>query len=336
MANLTPVGSLSDGRTVQVATLGRPGGLTVEVLDYGAAVRSLRVPTPRGPVEAVLGFDSADAYEGDGAYQGVVVGRFANRIAGARFAIDGEVSQVTANEGANCLHGGALGLNKRLWRFEELADDSAVLVYRSPDGEEGFPGELEARVRFSVAADTLQIEWEATASRPTPVNLTHHLYFNLSGEFGRDVLDHTLSIRAEAFTPVQPDLIPTGELSLVAGTPFDLRSPVRLGEVVAQQHPQLEIGGGVDHNWALDGGEGAALRLGSPESGLMLSMTTDQPGVQIYSGQGLKAPFVPYGGIAIEPQGFPDAVNQPAFPPAVLRAGQAYRRRAAYRFEVVA
>lgn len=334
-AMLKPFGTLGDGRPVQVATLHRPGGLTVEVLDYGAAVRRLCVPTPSGPIETVLGFDRIEDYETDASYQGVVVGRCANRIGGARFVVDGEVFRVTANEGANCLHGGRPGFDKRLWRFEEVTETAAVLSYRSPKGEEGFPGAVAAFVRFGlVGEDTLEIIWQARSTRATPVNLSHHLYFNLSGRRGGDVLEHELTIRASAMTPVRPDLIPTGAIAPVEGTPFDLRALRAIGAVLGRPDPQLAIGGGLDHNWALDPGEGPQVRLRSPETGLTLSVATDQPGVQVYSGQGLKAPFTAYGGLVLEPQNFPDAVNQPDFPDAILRPDALYRRRATYRFQV--
>lgn len=333
-AMLTPFGTLADGRTVQAATLHRPGGLTVEVLDYGAAVRRLCVPTPSGPIETVLGFDRIEGYTTDPAYQGVVVGRYANRIGGARFVIDGEAFRVTANEGSNCLHGGPAGFSRRLWRFDEVTPTSAVLSYRSPEGEEGFPGTVSAQVRFVLTADdTLEIIWQARTTRPTPINLTHHLYFNLSGRRGGDVLEHELRIDAAVVTPVRPDLIPTGALAPVEGTPFDLRTPRAIGAVIGQPDPQLAIGGGLDHNWVLASGSEPQVSLRSPETGLTLHLTTDQPGVQVYSGQGLKAPFAPYAGLALEPQNFPDAMNQPGFPDAILRPDQLYRRRATYRFQ---
>lgn len=334
--NMRLFGTLSDGRAVHAARLERPDGLALEVLDYGAAVRSLSAPAAGRRLETVLGFDTARAYEADRSYQGCVVGRFANRIAGAGFEIDGERFTLTANEGPNTLHGGAFGLSKRLWRFRpsHAGEEAIVLDYSSPDGEEGFPGRLELTVAFVLeAADTLAIRWEARTDRPTPVNLTHHLYFNLAGDFLRPTLDHTLQIAADAFTPVRPDLIPTGRLAPVAATPFDLRRPARLGDIVGASDPQLTMGGGIDHNWALRPDAAPALRLRSPESGLALSVVTDQPGVQVYSGQGLGGGFARYGGIAIEPQNFPDAVNQAGFPDPVLRPGEVYRRWARYRFE---
>jgi aldose 1-epimerase len=326
-------GQLRDGRTVHRARLAWPGGIAVEVLDYGVVVRSLVAPGPGGPVETVLGFSDMEGYETDRSYQGRMVGRYANRIAGARFTIDGETWDVTANEGGNCLHGGALGFSDRMWTFVEVKDRSCVLAYDSPDGEEGFPGWLRARVEIVIeAADTVSIAWVAETDRATPVNLTHHLYFNLAGDPSAPALDHNLQIAASRYTPVRPDLIPTGELAEVAGTPFDLRTPRPIAEAIARPDPQLAIGGGIDHNWVLDGGEGPAVVLAAPGGGLRLELATDQPGVQVYIGQGLKAPFAPHGGIALEPQAFPDAINQPQFGDVVLRPGQTYRRMARYRF----
>lgn len=328
-SRLHTFGRLADGRPVRAATL-RRGDLAVQVIEYGAAVTSLRF----GGVETVLGFANLAQYEADSSYQGVVVGRVANRIAGAAFDVDGERFEVTANEGENCLHGGRPGLDKRLWRFTAAEETRAALAYDSPAGEEGFPGAMQCRVELVLSADdTLEIIWEAEADRATPVNLTHHLYFNLSGDASHDLLDHELMIRADAITPVRPDLIPTGEFLPVEGTPFDLRRLRPLGEMLAMSHPQLEIGGGYDHNWVLNDAAGSALVLRHPASGLSLALETDHPGMQVYSGQGLKPPFAAHGGIVFEPQNFPDAINQPNFPDAVLRPGDLYRRRVAYRLE---
>lgn len=325
-------GSLSDGREVNVATLTWPGGLTVQVLSYGAAVHSIRFPTAAGDLEITAGLPALADYEADTAYHGVIVGRCANRIDQARFTLDGETFEVTANEGPTCLHGGKLGLSKRLWRFEQAERLTATLAYDSPDGEEGFPGALACRVRFElVAADVLEITWEAETDRATPINLTHHLYFNLSGGGGTTILDHELTVAAEAITPVDGRLIPIGDLSAVADTPFDFRIPRQVGERVGDPDPQLGPGGGYDHNFALSGAQ-PAVRLRSPKTGVTLEIETDQPGMQLYGGQGLKAPFVSYGWLALEPQGFPDAINRPEFPSVAVRPGEVYRRRARYRF----
>ena len=333
---LSPFGRLSGGREVRMATLIWPGGLSVEVLEYGAAIHGIAVQMTRGSIQAILRHNTLADYEADTAYLGPIVGRCANRIGGARFEIDGAPFKVHANEGPNCLHGGDPGFNKRLWRFAEPTDPdglSTTLTYVSPDGEEGFPGRVEVRAAYTlIAADTLEIAYEASTDAPTPVNLSQHLYFNLSGEPGRDVLDHTLQIAGGAITPVRPDLIPTGERLPVGATPFDLRQPRRIGDALAEPHPQIALARGFDHNWALEPAAAPCLRLRSPESGLMLEIGTDQPGLQVYSGQDLPAPFAKHGAMVFEPQGFPDAVNQPGFPDVVLRPGRTYRHRSAYRF----
>ena len=332
-----PFGRLADGREVRSLTLRRPGGLEVEVIEYGAVVRAVRVPTTSGVVEAVLGFDGVAGYEADKTYQGCVVGRCANRIDQGRFTLDGQMYQLVTNEGLNTLHGGKPGFDKRLWRFEAPVEDGAVrcsLTYDSPDGEEGFPGNVKVRAVFTLTErNALEVRYEAVTDKATLVNLSQHLYFNLSGDWRRPVLDHELRIAAPAITPVREDLIPTGEIMPVDGTPFDLRAPRRIGDCLSGSHPQLEIAGGFDHNWALDRAAGEVLSLRSPESGVTLTISTDEPGMQVYSSQGLGAPFIKHGAIVFEPQGFPDAVHHGNFPSVALRPGETYRHRSLYRFE---
>ncbi len=326
-------GVTADGHTIHSATLSWPGGLEVQLIEYGAIVHRLGFPSQDGLRQAILGFDTLSDYERDTQDFGACVGRFANRIAGGRFELDGRQVQLSVNEPPNTLHGGKIGFNKRIWSIVDEAPDgrAATLAYSSPDGEEGFPGTLSVRARFNlIAADTLQIAYEATTDAATPINLSHHIYFNLLGERSADILDHRLTIAADGFTPVGAGLIPTGAIAPVAGTAFDLRKGERLGAVVAQHDPQLTLGEGVDLNWALIPGAAPALTLQAP-TGATLQVTTDQPGLQVYTGQGLKAPFVAHGGLALEPQGFPDAVNHPGFPDAILRPGQTYRRNSLYR-----
>ncbi len=326
-------GSLPDGRAVEALRLSRPGGLVVELLSLGATVHRLCAPTASGPIEAVAGYASLEGYAADSGYLGAIVGRCANRIGDSRFSLDGETFQVSANEGANCLHGGVLGFNKRLWRMEtpDPAKPYAVLTYVSADGEEGFPGEVRVRATYDLTADdTLRIEYEARTDRATPVNLSQHIYFNLSG--GGDILDHSLRISGSAITPVRGDLIPTGERMPVADTPFDLRQGRVIGEAMAEPHPQLAIPGGFDINWALDPTPGPAVTLTSPKTQLSLEIETDQVGMQVYAGQAMPAPFVRCAALALEPQGFPDAVNHPNFPSVILRPGETYRHRSLYRF----
>ncbi len=326
-------GSLPDGQPVEIVQLSRPGGLVVEVLSLGAAIHRICAPTPSGPIETVAGYPALEGYAADKGYLGAIVGRCANRIGDARFVLDGQTFKVSANEGANCLHGGVVGFNKRLWEIETPDADQprAVLTYISQDGEEGFPGEVRVRAHYELTADdTLCIAYEAQTDRATPVNLSQHIYFNLSG--GGDILDHSLTIAASAITPVRGDLIPTGELMPVAGTPFDLREGRVIGEAMAEPHPQLTIPGGFDINWALDRAIGPALTLSSPKTRLSLEIETDQVGMQVYAGQTMPAPFVKNAALALEPQGFPDAVNHPNFPSVILRPGETYRHRSVYRF----
>ena len=331
-------GLTADGRAIHAATLDWPGGLSVEVLNYGGVVRRLSFPTPQGARrDAILHLDTLEDYERDTAYIGALVGRVANRIADGRFTLDGRQVQISVNEPPNTLHGGARGFNSRLWRFEDAAPDglALALAYDSPAGEEGFPGAVQVRVRFSLAAaDTLVIDYEATADSPTPIALTHHLYFNLLGERAADILEHRLQVAADGYTAVGPGLIPTGSVAPVQATPFDLREEVRLAAILDRSDPQLTFGEGVDLNWALRPHAAPALSVTAPD-GARLQLATDQPGVQIYSGQKLQPPFVKYGGLAIEPQDFPDAVNHPGFPDTIVRPGQTYRRRSVYRLDWV-
>jgi len=326
-------GSLADGQAVEAVRLSRPSGLAVELLSLGATVHRLSAPGADGLIETVAGYPSLEGYVADTGYLGAIVGRCANRIGDARFVLDGETFEVSANEGANCLHGGVMGFNRRLWAIEtpEPTRPRAVLTYVSPAGEEGFPGEVRVRAHYELTTDdTLRIEYAAETDAATPVNLSQHIYFNLSG--GGDILDHELQIASAAITPVRGDLIPTGDLTPVAGTPFDLRQGRVIGEAMAEPHPQLAIPGGFDMNWALDTKVGPSVTLTSPKTGLRLEIETDQVGMQVYAGQSMPAPFVKYAALALEPQGFPDAVNHPNFPSVILRPGQTYRHRSVYRF----
>jgi aldose 1-epimerase len=318
---------------VEAVRLTRPGGLIVEILSLGATVHRICAPGSDGPIETVAGYPSLEGYAADTGYLGAIVGRCANRIGDASFALDGDTFHVSANEGANCLHGGVIGFNKRLWEIEtpDPARPRAVLTYVSPDGEEGFPGEVRVRAHYELTTDdTLRIEYAAETDRATPVNLSQHIYFNLSG--GGDILDHVLQIAGSAITPIRGDLIPTGDLMPLAGTPVDLREGRVIGEAMAEPHPQLAIPSGFDMNWALASPPGPAVKLTSPKTQLSLEIETDQVGLQVYAGQAMPAPFVRCAALALEPQGFPDAVNHPNFPSVILQPGQTYRHRSVYRF----
>jgi aldose 1-epimerase len=330
-------GLLRDGRSVEAITLRNGRGLELEVLTYGAILRRLSFPVRGRRRELILNFDSLEHYEGDRAYVGALVGRFGNRIANGAFTLDGRKHQVTANEGANHLHGGALGFGKRLWRVLDVTETKGpriLLGYLSPDGEEGFPGELETTVEFNLGTDVLDIEISARSDAPTPVNLTYHPYFNLAGDFSAPVTDHFLRIPASRYLPVRAGLIPTGELAPVANTPFDFREPRRLAPPAAGTNAQLKLAGGYDHCWALDADADCACELQSPARDLTLTMHGSGPGLQFYNGQFLARTHPKLGnGVILEPQGFPNAVNEATFPPAILRPGEIYRAHIEYRLK---
>ena len=328
-------GRLRDGRLVEAIRLSWPGGVDAEILTWGATVRGFGSPLPGGRLEALLQLPTVSDYEADTRYLNTVIGRCANRIGGAAFTIDGERFEIEANEGPNALHGGAAGWSKRLWKIISATDRRCVLAYTSPDGEGGFPGAVEARVTFAlIDAQALEIVWSARPTRPTPLNLTHHLYFNLSGASSHAILNDTLQLAADAFTPAGAGLIPTGEVRPVLGTPFDLRHPRRIGSILEDDDPQLHLGDGVDLNWVLSG-RSPAVRLHSFAGGLSLTVETDQPALQVYTGQGLFAPFVRHGALVLEPQGFPDAPNEPTFPSVIATPAHTYRRAARYRLSQI-
>lgn len=349
-----PVGTLPTGEPVEVHDLvGR--SLSVAVSTYGARIVGFRTPDRRGDVaDVVLGFDDLAGYLQDGSYHGATVGRVANRIAGGRFELDGDPFVVPANEGANALHGGTQGFDSRLWTAEPGSGASPCvrLHRRSADGEMGFPGNLDVSVTFTVEGDDLVIDYEAVTDRPTVVNLTQHAYFCLAG--AGSVEDHVLQVAASQYLPVGDDLLPIGPPSPVEGTPFDLRTPVRIGDRVRVAHPQVMLARGIDHTYVLDGpvetgpGDEGGLRLAArvehPGTGRTLEVWTDQPGLQVYTGNMLDGTTVGRGGLVhrqgdglcLEPQHFPDSPNRPGYPSTVLRPGATYRSREVLRTGVLA
>lgn len=323
-------GLLEDGRSVEAITLGEPDGLQVEVLTYGAILRRLSFPVRGVRRDLILFFDRLEHYERDRSYVGPIVGRFGNRIAQGRFALDGQVHQVTTNEGVNHLHGGALGFSKRLWRVASIDASRVVLGLRSPAGEEGYPGNVDATIELQARGDSLFIRLGARTDAPTPVNLTYHPYFNIAGDFRAPATDQRLRIPAGHYLPVEPGLIPTGELASVEGTPFDFRTSRKLKPPAADSHPQLKLGGGYDHCWVLSPDADCSCELSVHD--LTLSMRGTGPGLQFYSGQYLARSHPTLGnGVILEPQGLPDAPNQPTFPDSILRPGEAYRAEIEYR-----
>ena len=338
-----PFGTLADGSPVLRYSLSNTAGLTLRVLTYGGIVQSLEVPDARGRVaNVVLGFPSLHGYLAAGdAYFGGLVGRFANRLAGGRFRLDGKSYAVDVNAGGNCLHGGRNSFDKRLWRVEPLSDSELSLTLTSADGDQGFPGRLRVEVTYCLLQSGVRIVYRATTDASTVINLTNHSYFNLAGEGSGSVEGHTLVIDADEFTPVGPDLIPTGEVASVTDTPLDLRYAAAIGARLRDPHPQMLAAHGYDHNYVLRGsGLRRAARLADPVTGRVLEVLTDQPGLQLYSGNFLDGSHVGTSGrayrqsdgIALESQHFPDSPNHPGFPSTVLRPGQLFASSTTWQF----
>jgi aldose 1-epimerase len=352
-----PFGELPDGRAVTLFELTNANGMVVRLLDYGGTVQSIEVPDTDGNLaDVVLGYDDLAGYLGQSSYFGTIIGRYGNRIGGARFELDGETYELLANDGPNHLHGGAVGFDKVLWSAESLESPSGAgvtLSYESVDGEEGYPGNLAVEVDYLLTdANELVIDYRATTDRATIVNLTNHSYFNLSG--ADTITDHEMWINAGHFTPVDKRLIPTGEIRDVADSPFDFRYPKPIGRDIEADDQQLGYGGGYDHNYVLrkpqiaevPGGRPGgimtfeAARVVEPASGRVLEVETSEPGMQFYSGNFLNPEIVGKGGrvydrrsgFCLETQHFPDSPNKPEFPSTVLRPGEQYRSRTIYRF----
>jgi len=334
-----PFGQLPDGRAAQVFTLANDT-LRVQVTNYGARLVSIETPDRHGRMgHVLLGFDDVAEYDAAGGSFGAFLGRYANRIAGGKFSIDGKTYQLATNENGSTLHGGPIGFARTFWDAETTGE-TLRLTHVSPDGDQGFPGTLTTRAEYRLLNDRLHIELQATTGRPTIVNLSSHPYFNLAGIAGHDILGHELQVRASRFLPTDHRQIPTGEIADVAGTPFDFRAPKTFGAQIRHAETQLLIARGYDHCLVLDEGDGPAATVYDPVSGRCLELFTNQPGLQIYSGNSLDGSVVGRGsialrqscGFALEAQNFPDAPNHPHFPNAVLRPGEAYDHMIAYRF----
>ncbi len=327
-------------------------GWRAEFCDLGATLVRLFVPDRAGRLgDVVLGFDDTDGYLRSRSYHGCVVGRFGNRIARGRFTLDGRPYTLATNSSAGGvpvhLHGGHRGFDRRLWRAEPVpAGEGAAVRFRlrSEDGDEGYPGNLDVAVTYRLGDDgVLSVDYHAVTDLPTPLNLTQHAYFNLRGAGAGDILGHELRVPAARFVAVGADLIPTGELAPVAGTPLDFTAPRRIGERIDEPHRQLEVAGGYDHCWVLDhapGVLGLAAAVREPESGRTLEVWTQEPGVQVYTGNFLDGsdlgkggvPYARRTGLCLETQRFPDSPNQPGFPDAILRPGAVHRSRTEFRF----
>jgi aldose 1-epimerase len=346
-----PIGNAEFGRigdtNVQIYTLTNAHGIEARIMTYGATLVSLQTPDRAGHLKnIILGFDTLDSYVAGVPYFGGTVGRYANRIAGGRFVLDNKSYQLPKNNGPNSLHGGDRGFDKRVWNAQPIETPSGPslrLTYISAAGEEGYPGELTAQVTYRLDNDDkLAIEYTATTTAATPVNLANHAYFNLTGDPERKILDHQLKINADRITPVDATLIPTGELRQVAGTPFDFRQSQSIGSRINDKDEQLRLGGGYDHNWVLNTGSGSltlAAVLADPESGRSIEFRTTQPGLQFYSGNfldgkpaGMGTVFKYRTGLCLETQHFPDSPNQQHFPSTILRPGQTYSQKTVLTF----
>ena len=340
-------GSVS-GTPVEVFTLTNARGVEIRAMTYGAIITSIRIPDRKGVMaDVALGFDDLQGYLGEHPYFGAVVGRYGNRIGGARFSLNGQTYQLAANNGPNHLHGGVRGFDKYVWSAEPIAGMTGIAFTRvSPDGEEGYPGTLKVRVSYVLTdANDLEIEYQAATDKATPVNLTQHTYFNLAGQGTGTILDHELTINADRFTPVGDTLIPTGVLAPVEGTPMDFRRPTKVGARIDASTEQIRFGRGYDHNWVLNRkGDGLQLaaRVVDSASGRTLEVSTTEPGVQFYTGNFLDGTLkgkggVGYprrGGLCLETQHFPDSPNQPSFPTTILQPGATYRSKTVWRFGV--
>jgi aldose 1-epimerase len=341
-------GKTTGGEQIELYSLTNKKGMEVSITNFGATVVTLKVPDRAGKAaDIVLGYDTLDGYEKGTSYFGATVGRYGNRIAGGKFSIDGKTYTLPKNNGENTLHGGIVGFNKRVWKAREIASkegESLEMTYLSADGEEGFPGNLSAKVVFTLPAERneLRIDYTATTDKDTVLNLTNHSYFNLSGEGNGDILDHVMTLHSKQFTPVDKTLIPTGELKNVGGTPMDFNSATAIGKRINENDEQLVFGKGYDHNWVLTragGGLSMAAEAYDPKSGRKLEVLTTEPGVQFYSGNFLDGakgkgnkPYPQRAAFCLETQHFPDSPNHPNFPSTLLKPNAVFHSQTAFRF----
>jgi len=333
-----------DGKQVFEFTLTNKNGVEVKILNYGGLVTHLMVPDKNGTIEdIVLGYDSLQDYIKDTPYFGAIVGRYGNRIARGQFSIDGQTYNLAKNNGPNHLHGGIKGFDKIVWDAEDFIKPEAagvVLTYLSADGEDGYPGNLKVKITYTLTNDNeLKIDYEAETDKSTVLNLTHHSYFNLKGHGNGDVLDHQMQILADRYTPVDADLIPTGELKEVESSAMDFRTPASIGSRIAR------VEGGYDHNYVLnntDGNMRLVAKVTEPKTGRLMEVYTDQPGIQFYSGNFLDGsnigkggtPYKKHYGFCLETQHFPDSPNHENFPSVILRPDEKYKTQTVYKFGI--
>lgn len=348
-AQSTSYGQLADGTQVDMITLKNPNGIEIDVISYGGIITRLLTPDAKGQLgDIVLGFDKLEDYVSSSPYFGALIGRYGNRIANGRFELNGQTYQLDTNDGANHLHGGVQGFDKKVWAMAPFVTDNSagiVLTLTSPDGDQGYPGKLDVEVTYTLTADNqLDMRFKANTDKATIVNLTQHTYFNLAGQ--GDILGHNLQINSDKTTPVGAGLIPTGELAPVAGTPFDFREPKAIGQDINIDDEQLALGLGYDHNYVVKAQPSDELVLAAtvsePTTGRVLDVLSVEPAVQFYSGnfldgtlQGKGRTFDHRSGFCLEPQHNPDSPNQSQFPSTVLLPGDTYQTRIVYRFSTL-
>lgn len=342
-------GKAPDGAPADLFTLTNSNGLVVKITNFGGVITEIHTPDKNGVfADITLGFDCIEPYFKDSPFFGALIGRFGNRIAKGKFTLDGKVFTLDTNNGENHLHGGFIGFDKVLWNatpFETEQSVGVTLQYLSIDGDQGYPGNLNVTVNYELNNNNeILVKYHATTDKATPVNLTQHAYFNLAGK--GNVLNHEMMINADRFTAIDAAAIPTGELPSVANTPFDFRSPRRIGERINDGHEQIKNGIGYDHNFVLNKSHNKeyslAARVYEPTSGRVLEVFTQEPGIQFYSGNYLDGSLTGKGwhythrsGFCLEPQHFPDSPNQPQFPNTILRPGEEYTSLMSYKFSVV-
>jgi len=344
MITQTLFGTTKDGIDVYKYNIANKNGMYVEIITYGGAITNLVVPDKKGKLQDIVtGFDNIASYEGHHPYFGVLVGRFANRIHLGKFALDGENYQLVINNPPNHLHGGPTGFHHRLWDGV-IEDESVKLTYISKDGEESYPGEVKVMVTYQLTDENeLILDYAATSSKATPINLTNHSYFNLGGHDSGNIYGHLAMVNAERFTPKNKDNVPSGEVVPVSGTMFDLRQPVLLGDRIPKVPVEEGDKHGFDHNFCIngDGPKNLAARISHEESGRVLEVYTTQPGIQFYTAnylpdEGIKgkggAVYRQHAALCLETQNYPDAINEPKFPSCVLRPGETFRQTTWFKF----
>lgn len=344
-----PFGKTADGTPVEIYTLTNSHGMEAKIITYGARVTYLTAPDRNGKMaDVVEGFDTLEPYLHPVPFFGATIGRFGNRIAKGKFTLDGKTYSLPTNDGPNSLHGGTLGFDKRVWTakpFEDAKGPGVEMTYVAADGEEGYPGKMTTHVYYQLTDNNaLSIVYDATTDKATPVNLTNHSYFNLSGDFDKSAMDEVLMLNSDSITPIDKTLIPTGEIKPVAGTPFDFRKPTVIGTHISDKDDQLTFAGGFDHNWIINQKKPGEMTLvgvlSDPTSGRVMTTYSTEPGVQFYAGNFLDGKDPLKGGtgfkhrtaVTLETQHFPDSPNHPNFPTTIVQPGQTYHSVTVYEF----